>query len=441
MNLHNLFTEFKNQILLYLENNKSNHSITAESRVLVDISILFDSYYNEFSFSIIEINILLLSLAPHLLPNFYDEIIKEILPQGGDFPEFGGVRGTNHRGLLPTGETIQYILCGNNIVRRLEIASYFSKKHRFYKDGILDLESLKDGEPIMSGRVIISNEWLHYFIHGEFPLQEFNSDFPARYTTTDMEWNDVVLHPYTSDLIEDIRRWVVHNHLLLEDSKFSAKIKSGLKVLFYGPPGTGKTLTATLLGKEFGMPVYKIDLSLVVSKYIGETEKNLGKVFDRAKSKNWILFFDEADALFGKRSSVNSSNDRYANQEVSYLLQRIEDFDGLVILASNLKSNIDTAFMRRFQTIVHFPPPNIDERIQLWAKAVPDKLAYHQDVNIRQLASKYEFTGAEIINIVRYAYLKSISENLFAIPLNIIMEGIRKELQKEGKYISSKNEN
>jgi hypothetical protein len=393
------------------------------------------------NFDVIESSIILLSLAPHIVPNFYEDLIHEILPQGGDFPEFGGVRGTNHRGLLPTGETIQYILGGHNLELRLKIAQYFSKENRFYKDGILDLESIKDGEPIMSGRVILSKEWVHYFVHGEFPLQEFNSDFPARYTTTDMEWNDVVLHPYTADLIEDIRRWVSYNHKVLSDIKFSAKIKPGLKALFYGPPGTGKTLTATLLGNEFGMPVYKIDLSLIVSKYIGETEKNLSKIFDRAKSKNWILFFDEADALFGKRSSVNSSNDRYANQEVSYLLQRIEDFDGLVILASNLKSNIDTAFMRRFQTIVHFPAPNIEERKQLWVKAMPETLSYATDVDTRQLATKYEFTGAEIINVVRYAYLKSIGESLNCIHLIYIMEGIRKELQKEGKYISSKNEN
>lgn len=385
--------------------------------------------------------ILYLVIIPHILPDFYDDIIKEIFPQGGDFPEFGGTRGINHRGLIPTGETIQYILSGNNIARRMEIARYFSKEHRFYQEGILFLESLKDGEPMMSGRVILSNEWLHYLINGEFPPQEYNTEFPAQCTTTDMLWEDVILHPYTSDLIEDIRRWVAHNHQLLEDSKFSAKIKYGLKVLFYGPPGTGKTLTATLLGKEFGMPVYKIDLSMIVSKYIGETEKNLGKVFDRAKSKNWILFFDEADALFGKRSTVNSSNDRYANQEVSYLLQRIEDFDGLVILASNLKSNIDTAFMRRFQSIVHFPSPNLEERMQLWTKAMPEKLVYQNEVDIRLLASKYELTGAEIINIIRYAYLKSIATKLDTIPLNIIVEGIRKELQKEGKYISSKNEN
>jgi SpoVK/Ycf46/Vps4 family AAA+-type ATPase len=255
-----------------------------------------------------------------------------------------------------------------------------------------------------------------------------------------MVWEDAVLHPHTADLIDDIRRWVSHQHLISKDIKFSSKIRPGFKVLFYGPPGTGKTLTATLLGKEFGLPVYKIDLSMIVSKYIGETEKNLGKVFDRAKSKNWILFFDEADALFGKRSSVSSSNDRYANQEVSYLLQRIEDFDGLVILASNLKTNIDTAFMRRFNAVVHFPSPNVEERKLLWTNTMPEKTPYHDHVNISQLATKYEFTGAEIVNIVRFAYLKTLALKLDKIPLEILMEGIKKELQKEGKYISSKND-
>src|SRR5690606_11585436 len=123
-------------------------------------------------------------------------------------------------------------------------------------------------------------------------------------------------------------------------------IKPGYRTLFYGPPGTGKTLTAMLLGKEFQRNVFRIDLSQVVSKYIGETEKNLEKIFQRAANKEWILFFDEADALFGKRTSVKDAHDRYANQEVSYLLQRVEDFPGLVILASNYKNNIDKAFVR-----------------------------------------------------------------------------------------------
>ena len=127
------------------------------------------------------------------------------------------------------------------------------------------------------------------------------------------------------------------------------RVKPGYRALFHGPPGTGKTLTATLLGKHTGRPVFRIDLSRVVSKYIGETEKNLSRLFDKAEHKDWILFFDEADALFGKRTEIRDAHDKYANQEVAYLLQRIESYAGLVILATNQRGNIDEAFLRRFQ--------------------------------------------------------------------------------------------
>lgn len=127
------------------------------------------------------------------------------------------------------------------------------------------------------------------------------------------------------------------------------------RILFIGAPGTGKKTLASLIGQQSGKEVYRIDLSMIVSKYIGETEKNLEMVFDKAKNMNWILFFDEADALFGKRTDVRDAHDKYANQEIAYLLQRIENYKGLVILATNLKSNIDEAFKRRFQTIIHFP--------------------------------------------------------------------------------------
>lgn len=136
--------------------------------------------------------------------------------------------------------------------------------------------------------------------------------------------------------------------------------------MFSGPPGTGKTLTAALLGKSTGRDVYRVDLSMVVSKYIGETEKNLSRVFDAASYKEWILFFDEGDALFGKRTEASSSNDRHANQLTGYLLQKIEDFPGTVIVATNLKSNMDEAFTRRFQNMVHFTIPGPEERLQLW---------------------------------------------------------------------------
>ncbi len=183
-----------------------------------------------------------------------------------------------------------------------------------------------------------------------------------------MRWEDLVLHQSTTAQVDDIRKWLEHGRTLESDPVLAKKIKKGYRVLFYGPPGTGKTLTASLLGSQFNKDVYRIDLSQVVSKYIGETEKNMEKVFPQAENKDWILFFDEADALFGKRSNVSSAHDKYANQEVSYLLQRVEDYAGLIILASNFKNNIDQAFIRRFNGIVHFPMPDAEERLSIWQK-------------------------------------------------------------------------
>ena len=222
---------------------------------------------------------------------------------------------------------------------------------------------------------------------------------------------------------------------LLKDEVLSRKVKPGYRVLFYGPPGTGKTLTASLLGKQFEKDVYRIDLSLVVSKYIGETEKNLEKIFSKTENKNWI-FFDEADALFGKRTNVQNSHDRYANQEVSCLLQTIEDFPGLLILASNFKSNLDTAFVRRFHSIIHFPPPNATERLTLWQKTFPAGIKPEPAIDLAMLADKYELTGASILNVVHYAALRSISQGDKLLRNENIMEGIRKEFRKEERTIS-----
>jgi SpoVK/Ycf46/Vps4 family AAA+-type ATPase len=205
--------------------------------------------------------------------------------------------------------------------------------------------------------------------------------------------------------------------------------------LFYGPPGTGKTLTASLLGKEFQRDVYRVDLSQIVSKYIGETEKNLSKIFDRAQHQDWILFFDEADALFGKRTNVQSSHDKFANQEVSFLLQRIEDFPGLMILASNFKTNIDEAFLRRFHSIIQFPMPNAQERLKLWSQSLPASIPYQDNLPLARLAETYEMSGASILNVVQYAALRALSREDRTLFGQDLMDGIRRELRKEEKTL------
>jgi len=207
----------------------------------------------------------------------------------------------------------------------------------------------------------------------------------------------------------------------------------GLRVLFHGPPGTGKSMTAALLGQGAGREVWQIDLSQVVSKYIGETEKNLGRVFEAAEQQGWMLFFDEADALFGRRTNVQSAHDKYANQEVAYLLQRIEDYEGLLILASNFKGNIDDAFLRRFHSIIHFPMPNANERMRLWQGSIPASLQPEPSIDWMKLAYAYEITGAGILNVMHYAALRSFSRHENTLHESDLVEGIRKEFRKEEK--------
>jgi hypothetical protein len=309
-----------------------------------------------------EFAVLMLTLAPHLDPAFFSRLIAAHLPEGGDFEEFGGVKGASHRDILPTGETAQFVLAADNLKKRLAVQRILSPEHWFSQQRILWLEPVRNGEPVMSGRLILDSEIVEEIAIGKVSRPHFSAEFPAEYIETQMDWDDLVLHPNTLTQIREIENWIKHNDTLLNDWGMKKKIKPGYRALFYGPPGTGKTLTATLLGKHTGKDVFRIDLSRVISKYIGETEKNLSRLFDKAESKNWILFFDEADALFGKRTDIRDAHDKYANQEVAYLLQRVEGYNGLVILASNQRANIDDAFVRRLQNIIQFPMPRSEER-------------------------------------------------------------------------------
>ncbi len=394
----------------------------------------FSSFLREHTLNKEELWILLIALAPNVQPDFFD-FIHYSMPNEGDYPQLGGVRGKQHRGFLPTGETALFILSGGDPTRRLQVQQYFDEDHLFAKKQVLFLEPAQEHEPPMSGRLRLSQEYLDLFTRGKHTKPKFSTQFPAQEISTDMEWEDLVLPPQTMQQIKHLENWIQHGGPLLHDWGMKKRLKLGYRALFHGPPGTGKTLTASLLGKFTGKAVYKVDLSMVVSKFIGETEKNLANLFTRAESKGWILFFDEADALFGKRTNVRDAHDKYANQEVSYLLQRVENYDGLVILASNFKNNIDDAFLRRFQSLIHFPMPGPEERLQLWKKAFPPQITLAPEVKLSQLANKYEVSGSSIMNIVQFACLETLAQGLKAIPFPILLEGLRREFSKEGKIV------
>lgn len=394
----------------------------------------FSKFTEENNLALPEIITLLIALLPQIAPGYISKVLSEYLPNGGDILEFGGVKGKNYRGILPTGETVLYIICGNDIEKRIIVSKIFEEEHYFHQKSILTLSAVEQGEPKMSGKLLIDQEILDLFIQGQISKPKTGTDFPAELIQTKLDWKDLVLNRKTEKEVNDILVWLKYNEDVLEKWNLKNKVKPGYKALFYGPPGTGKTLTANLLGKKTKKEVYRIDLSLVVSKYIGETEKNLSKLFDKAKNKDWILFFDEADSILGIRTGVRDSHDKYANQEVSYLLQRIETHPGLMIFATNYKSNIDKAFTRRFSSFVEFENPNKEERLLLWKKYIPKNLITKK-FDLESIANKYDVTGANILNIVQYASLKTMELGQNKLEYKTLVKAITREYIKEGRML------
>ena len=424
------------RICLYFEQPCEQDHIQAVSPPdLSDDPSEYAAVVHEHDMTFDERIVLILALIPHVRPQALDTLFIRNKNLDRGYTEFGGWKGSSHGGFLPTCETASFILAGNDLARRFEVNQLFESDHFFARTGMLRIERQCQDEPLFSGALILSADYLYRCTTGITHKPDYSINFPAKRITTRLGWDDLVLAPQVLAEIENIKTWIEHSRTIMEEWGLARTIKPGYRSLFYGPPGTGKTLTATLIGAQAGVDVYRIDLSMVVSKYIGETEKNLANVFDQAQNKNWILFFDEADALFGKRTQTSSSNDRYANQEISYLLQRVEDFPGIVILATNLKGNIDDAFARRFQSLVYFPLPDVEQRHRLWHNTLNGKARLAGDVDLLQLAEKYELSGGAITNVVRYGAISALQTNRNTISRDDLFNGVAKELRKEGKTI------
>jgi hypothetical protein len=377
--------------------------------------------------------VVILALMPSIRPQALDLFFTHNKAIDRRFSEFGGWRGKTHEGFLPTCETAAFILAGDDLARRFDVLALFDDRHVFARQRVLRCEPAGAGEPAFGAMLALSADYLQRLTTGVCHKPDYTSSFPARLITTQLDWGDLVLAPEVRYEVETIGLWLRQSDTLLRDWGLARSVKPGYRCLFYGPPGTGKTLTAMLIGASAGADVYRIDLSMVVSKYIGETEKNLANVFDQAEDKHWILFFDEADALFGKRTDGTSSNDRHANQEISYLLQRVEDFPGVVILASNLRANIDEAFARRFQGAVYFPMPDAAQRLQLWRGMFPDPARLAPGVDLAALADKFELAGGAITNAVRYAAIRATRAGRTAVLQQDLQQGAAKEMIKEGR--------
>ncbi len=247
-------------------------------------------------------------------------------------------------------------------------------------------------------------------------------------------WDDIVLPRDQMAQLHEIRNYVRYKHVVYGNWNFEHKLSlgRGLNVLFAGPSGTGKTMAAEIMAGDLKLDLYKIDLSTVVSKYIGETEKNLDRIFREAQDSNAILFFDEADAIFGKRSEVRDSHDRYANIEIAYLLQKMEEYDGIVILATNLRKNLDEAFARRMHFSVEFPLPEEADRLRIWQRVFPKAAPVSEEVDFSFMARQFKVTGGNIKNIALSAAFLAADDG-GTINIEHLIRATKREYQKMGR--------
>jgi SpoVK/Ycf46/Vps4 family AAA+-type ATPase len=259
----------------------------------------------------------------------------------------------------------------------------------------------------------------------------------ARHIEPRYGWEDIVLPPDGFAQLREMCARARHQMTVLEQWGYGRKHarRRGTTALFAGPPGTGKTMAAEIVAGALGLDLYRIDLSAVVSKYIGETEKNLERIFRAADQGDAVLLFDEADAIFGKRSEVRDARDRYANVEVAYLLQRLEVYEGLAVLTTNLRGNIDEAFVRRLDCVLEFPLPEEAERLQIWQRAVPHEAPMGDDVDLAFLARKFKLAGGHIRNIALTAAFLA-AEDRSPIGMKHFARATRREYQKLGKLIA-----
>lgn len=286
------------------------------------------------------------------------------------------------------------------------------------------------------GREEISREDLQRGCYLLFPvhLRTQAIPIPAVYT-----WDDLILPKYQKDLLTAACCQVRYKHRIYEDWGFAEKIPygRGVSMIFAGSPGTGKTMAAQVFAGELGMDLYKIELSAVVSKFVGETEKNLNRIFEQAKRSRVILFFDEADVLFGKRTEVKDANDKYSNMEAAFLLQKMEEYEGVTILATNLIQNFDEAFKRRVKFMIDFPFPDARDRRNLWRKSMPAAME-REELDLDYLAERFELSGSNIRNIVLHAAFLAAAEGS-GVGMGHILKGIRNEYAKSGKTLTKKD--
>lgn len=347
------------------------------------------------------------------------------------------LKSENGLSISPTAETFFFIVAGENSKSYLSFHKYFSTDHPFYRDSILDLSESPSGISKFDGALNVPISYRELLLYNKYQPPRFSSEFPAHLLSTKLNWSDLILQPYTQNALDEMKNRLVYETDVRSwetaTGKLGDHMRPGMRVLLYGASGQGKTFTTALLGKLLKRDVYRIDLSAIISKYVGETSKNLRNLFDTAERKDWIIFIDEGDALLGMRADLSTSQSSTAqsnNHDVAYILQRIETFDGIIIVATNLANNIDAAFERRFEGRILYQGLSAENQWKVWNNVWPKKLEMESGARVDTMLMDNSLSPASIVNVVQRIAIMMAEQKLMVVPKELIRKCIMDEALK-----------
>jgi AAA+ superfamily predicted ATPase len=399
----------------------------------LDQKTAWHQFVSTHKLSEIEKVILLLALSVNFAPESLKPIAK--LAAKEDLNSIsGGFVLNSTRIFYPTLRTGLFLIAGKDLTLRSQIAPNLHPRLAIFTSQIVRINALSQNSSFLDAQLLLNDQFLGALLNGEAPRLDGEVDFPVRKSKATHVLSDVVLKEKALNELEKLRKFA-RNMQKIWDLDHKGKIRTNYISIFSGDPGTGKSFAAEAFGNEFGLPVYKVNFAQMVSKYIGETEKNLDKVFDRFTRQPCILFFDEAESIFSKRSEVKDSHDQHANNLQSFLLQKVEEFEGIVVLATNvhnLSQYFDKAFQRRIRSIVQFDFPDYAERLPIWKNALfsPFQL---EDGLAERLAKNYQLSGGSIYNVISDAVVECVDNDTSIISFELVEPALKNEFKKTSR--------
>ena len=358
------------------------------------------SLLSEGAFAQPERLVLALALAPHLRPEVLDVLFVQNQNLNRGFTEFGGLKGIAHGGFIPTGETAAFLIAGASLHKRLELMRILGSEHQFSRRNILNLGTPENGEPVFSGRLAISDEWLKRLCGGTAVKPDLGSEFPAALCTTPLGFEQLVVDAHIQEQLQFLLSWSQRNEEWMHTVDCLAQHKRGLVASLHGPAGVGKTLSATLLGKQSLADVYKVDLRHMGGGDTAQVQSGLARLFDMATARRWILLLENADVLLENTGSATQASN------VACLRHHLKGFAGLALLESRRPLDAESAHMDPVDVVVKFEWPDYGQRLQLWQAHLPEEKVGGY-VRMEDLAQCFKFTGSQIADVVYRASLKT----------------------------------